>query len=57
MAGVHDLVVGTGRAMLTVEQYATVGGDRAGFGSSDDIAECGHDAGRALAQDPIQAAK
>ena len=31
-----------------------MGADRAGFGSSDDIAERGHDAGRALGQDPIQ---
>ena len=49
---VRDLVGHTSRAILTVEQYATVGADRAGFGTADDIAERGREAGRALGNDP-----
>ena len=45
---VRDLVGHTSRAMLTVEQYATVGADRGGFGTTDEIAERGRVAGRAL---------
>ncbi len=50
---VRDLVGHTSRALLTVEQYATVGADRTGFGSADEIAERGREAGRALGDDPV----
>ena len=49
---VRDLVGHTSRAMLTVEQYATVGADRSRLGSADDVAERGRAAGRALGDDP-----
>lgn len=52
---VRDLVGHTSRAMLTVEQYATVGADRGGFGTADEIAERGRAAGRALGDDPVGA--
>ncbi len=54
---VRDLVGHTSRAMLNVEQYATVGADRAGFGTADDIAERGREAGRALGDDPAGAVR
>ncbi len=54
---VRDLVGHTSRAMLTVEQYATVGADRTGFGTADDIAERGREAGRALGDDPAGAVR
>ena len=49
---VRELVGHTSRAMTTIEQYATVGADRVGVGSSDDIAERGREAGRELGDDP-----
>ena len=52
---VRDLVGHTSRAMLTVEEYATVGTNRAGFGDSSDIAERGREAGEALGDDPVLA--
>ena len=54
---VRDLVGHAGRAMLNVEQYATVGADRTGFGTADDIAERGRAAGRALGDDPAGAVR
>ena len=54
---VRDLVGHTGRAMLTVEQYATVGADRTGFGTAEEIAERGRAAGRALGDDPAGAVR
>jgi uncharacterized protein (TIGR03083 family) len=51
---VRDLVGHTSRAMLTVEQYATAGADREGFGSSDDIADHGRAAGRDWGDAPTQ---
>ena len=54
---VRDLVGHASRAMLTVEQYATIGADRAGFGTADDIAERGREAGRALGDDPAGAVR
>ena len=54
---VRDLVGHTSRAMLTVEQYATAGADREGFGSSGDIADRGRAAGRNLGDDPVQGVK
>ncbi len=54
---VRDLVGHTSRAMLTVEQYATVGADRTGFGTAEDIAERGREAGRALGDDPAGAVR
>ena len=54
---VRDLVGHTSRAMLTVEQYATVGADRVGFGTADDIAARGREAGRALGDDPADAVR
>ena len=53
----RDLVGHASRAMLTVEQYATVGADRAGFGTADEIAERGREAGRALGDDPADAVR
>lgn len=52
---VRDLVGHTARAMLTVEQYATVGAGKAVIGTSDDVAERGREAGRALGHDPASA--
>ena len=54
---VRDLVGHTGRAISLVEQYATVGADRAGFGTADEIAERGRAAGRALGDDPAGAVR
>ena len=54
---VRDLVGHTSRAMLTVEQYATVGANRTGFGTADEIAERGRAAGRALGDDPAGAVR
>ena len=54
---VRDLVGHTSRAMLTVEQYATVGADRTGFGTAGEIAERGRAAGRALGDDPVGAVR
>ena len=54
---VRDLVGHTSRAMLNVEQYATVGADRTGFGTAEDIAERGREAGRALGDDPAGAVR
>ena len=54
---VRDLVGHTSRALLTVEQYATVGTDRTGFATADDIAERGREAGRALGDDPAGAVR
>ncbi len=54
---VRDLVGHTSRAMLNVEQYATVGTDRTGFGTAEDIAERGREAGRALGDDPAGAVR
>lgn len=54
---VRDLVGHASRAMLTVEQYATVGADRTGFGTADEIAERGRAAGRALGDDPAGAVR
>lgn len=49
---VRELVGHTSRAMTTIEQYVTVGADRVGVGSSDDIAERGRQAALALGDDP-----
>ncbi len=54
---VRDLVGHTSRALTLVEQYATVGTERTGFGSNDDIAERGREAGQALGEDPIGAVR
>ena len=54
---VRDLVGHTSRAMLNVEQYATVGADRTGFGTAEEIAERGREAGRALGDDPAGAVR
>ena len=54
---VRDLVGHVSRAMLTVEQYATVGADRGGFGTADEIAERGRASGRALGDDPAGAVR
>ena len=54
---VRDLVGHASRAMLTVEQYATVGADRTGFGTAEEIAERGRAAGRALGDDPAGAVR
>ncbi len=54
---VRDLVGHTSRAMTTVELYATVGPGRATIGTSDDIAERGREAGRALGTDPLNAVR
>ena len=50
---VRDLVGHASRAMTTVEQYAAIGAEATGIGSSDDIAERGREAGRALGDDPL----
>ena len=52
---VRDLVGHASRAMTTVERYATVGPEGAAIGTSDDIAERGRQAGRALGADPVAA--
>ena len=54
---VRDLVGHTSRAMLTVEQYATVGADRQGIGTSEGIAERGRLAGVELGDDPEAAVR
>ncbi len=52
---VRDLVGHTSRAILLVEEYATEGTTRSGFGTPDEIAERGRQAGRALGDDPASA--
>ena len=52
---VRDLVGHTSRAILLVEEYATEGTTRSGFGTPDEIAERGRQAGRALGDDPVGA--
>ncbi len=52
---VRDLVGHTSRAILLVEEYATEGTTRSGFGTPDEIAERGRQAGRALGDDPVSA--
>ena len=52
---VRDLVGHTSRAILLVEEYATEGTTRSGFGTPDEIAERGRQAGRALGGDPVSA--
>ena len=53
---VRELVGHTSRAMTLVDQYATVGaGGRTGFGTSEEIAERGKEAGRLLGDDPAGA--
>ena len=52
---VRDLVGHTSRAILLVEEYATEGTTRSGFGTPDEIAERGRQAGRALGDDPVNA--
>ncbi|MCY4447829.1 MAG: maleylpyruvate isomerase N-terminal domain-containing protein [Chloroflexi bacterium] len=52
---VRDLVGHTSRAILLVEEYATEGTTRRGFGTPDEIAERGRQAGRALGDDPASA--
>ena len=52
---VRDLVGHTSRAIQLVEEYATEGTTRSGFGTPDEIAERGRQAGRALGDDPLGA--
>ncbi|MYA49354.1 MAG: maleylpyruvate isomerase family protein [Chloroflexi bacterium] len=52
---VRDLVGHTSRAILLVEEYATEGTTRSGFGTPDEIAERGRQAGRALGDDSMGA--
>ena len=52
---VRDLVGHTSRAILLVEEYSTEGTTRSGFGTPDEIAERGRQAGRALGDDPVDA--
>ncbi len=52
---VRDLVGHTSRAILLVEEYATEGTTRSGFGTPDEIAERGRQAGQALGDDPVGA--
>lgn len=52
---VRDLVGHTSRAILLVEEYATEGTTRSGFGTPDEIAERGRQAGHALGDDPVGA--
>ena len=52
---VRDLAGHASRAITNVERYATVGAESATIGSSDDIAERGREAGRALGADPAAA--
>ena len=54
---VRDLVGHTSRAMATVEQYATVGADREGFGPADDIAKRGRAAGQVVGREPAEAVR
>ena len=53
---VRDLVGHTSRAILLVEEYATEGTTRSGFGTPDEIAERGRQAGQALGDDPVEGA-
>ncbi|MCY4583637.1 MAG: maleylpyruvate isomerase N-terminal domain-containing protein [Chloroflexi bacterium] len=52
---VRDLVGHTSRAILLVEEYAKGGTTRSGFGTADEIAERGRQAGLALGDDPVRA--
>ena len=52
---VRALVGHTSRAILLVEEYASEGTTRSGFGTPDEIAERGRQAGRALGDDPASA--
>ena len=52
---VRDLVGHTSRAILLVEEYAAGEATRSGFGTPDEIAERGRQAGRALGDDPLGA--
>ncbi len=52
---VRELVSHASRAMTTVEQYSAIGAESAGIGSSDDIAERGREAARALGDDTASA--
>lgn len=52
---VRDLVGHTSRAIALVEEHATEGAARRGFGSAEEIAERGRQAGLALGSDPVDA--
>ena len=54
---IKELVGHTSRAMTTVEQYATVGADRSGVGSSDEVAQRGREAALALGEDPVSSVR